>query len=358
MPLIRRMIVSVVLMALCYSVYSYAALPVASARSSAIGQGEFPVFMPLVMSNRSNPQPLPTPTVSPTPTAIPSPTPPPANGQLPADLIGTWFSGNQPLNDFYNPVTGEWRSVSGLGQMYVFHSDGSFTYTGFFRIETGACRSEVSVYRHGTAQANANTLTLTPDADKTRTAITCPTPKETIVEGPHTPFEVTFVVGENDSGREQLSVHEGNSDTNYARSGMANSLVGVWKSATLTPQGFYDAASDQFDLSSPMGMWFRFNADATYEFGEHNQTPPDDSGCVSEFWIYQKGTITVNGGQITVAPQTGTLRLMNQCNPEGVTQNPWLDSTRTYVWLYRDRDTDIKLVMIPLERYVEFIFSR
>jgi len=345
------------LMAVFCSAFTSAASSVAYARSNAIGKDEFPIFMPLVMSNRSNAQPPPT--ASPTPTATPSPTPPPSNGQLPTNLVGTWFAGNAPLNDFYNPTTGEWRSVSGLGQMYVFGGDGSFTYTGFFRIETGACRSEVSVYRHGRAEANANTLTLTPDADKTRTVITCPTPKETIVEGPHTPLTITFVVGEDNSGREQLSVHEGNSDTNYARSGMAASLVGVWKSATLTPQGFYDATNDQFDLNSPMGMWFRFNADATYEFGEHNQTPPDDSGCVSEFWIYQKGTITVNGGQIAVAPKTGTLRLMNQCNPDGVTQNPWLDNTRTYVWLYRDRDTtDIKLVMIPLERYVEFTFSR
>ncbi len=39
---------------------------------------------------------------------------------LPAELVTTWYSGNAPLNDFYNPQTGEWSEVNGVGQMVVF----------------------------------------------------------------------------------------------------------------------------------------------------------------------------------------------------------------------------------------------
>jgi len=52
------------------------------------------------------------------------------------------------------------------------------------------------------------------------------------------------------------------------------------------------------------------------------------------------------------------LRLKNSCASETPTQESWLDAARDYTWLHRDQTSEIKLVLIPLERYVEFIFGK
>ncbi|MCX6050050.1 MAG: hypothetical protein NT075_33545 [Chloroflexi bacterium] len=292
---------------------------------------------------------------TPTPTATATPIIPARN--LPAALVGTWFNGNAPLNDFYNPQTGEWRDVSGLGQMYVFAADGAYTYTGFLRIQTGTCRSEVSTFKQGVAESDGATLVLHPTHTRTRTVIICPTAQESITEGSQAPVNVGWTIGDDGLGREQLSITEGESVTHYAKRGMATALVGTWDSDELTSADFYDPATDTFNLASPLGMWFKFAADGTYTYGEHSHGTPDAQGCVVTWWVYQAGTMTVSGSNLTPKPATGALRLENSCNPDQPSQEAWLDAERTYVWLFRDQATAPKLVLIPLERYVEFIFK-
>jgi len=331
------------------------------------------IFLPMITSGKGADAPptvtsptVTSPTVTPTattpatvqpqtPTATATPIPPVRN--LPAALVGTWFSGNAPLNDFYNPQTGEWRDVSGLGQMYVFGADGAYTYTGFLRIQNGACRSEVSTFKQGVAESNGSTLVLHPNHTRTRTVIVCPTPNESITEGSQDAINAGWSVGTDDGGHEQLTITEGNSTTQYAKSGMAAALVGTWRSAELTSANFYDPATDTFNLNSPTGMWFTFTADGAYAYGEHDQSEPDAQGCVLTGWVYQTGTLTVSGGKLTPKPTAGVLRLENSCNPDQPSQKPWLDAERSYVWLFRDRTTAVKLVLIPLERFVEYVFQ-
>ena len=43
-------------------------------------------------------------------------------------------------------------------------------------------------------------------------------------------------------------------------------------------------------------------------------------------------------------------------DPSGL--DAWLDDARDYTWFYRDRNADIRLVIIPLSPFVEFIFHR
>ncbi|MCB0126037.1 MAG: hypothetical protein KDE58_27460, partial [Caldilineaceae bacterium] len=64
------------------------------------------------------------------------------------------------------------------------------------------------------------------------------------------------------------------------------------------------------------------------------------------------------GGRLSMTPQSGMLRQQNSCPPYDAAQNAWLDDARDYTWFYRDRTTEIKLVIIPLSPFVEFIFHR
>ena len=352
--------------AFCISVKSLAAQASVAAQPDTTNAIYLPLVAGQTVSNGDQPISTPTATNTPTapstptatPTAIATPvataTPTVQPNTLPAEIVGTWYSGNAPLNDFYNPQTGEWREVNGLGQMYVFAATGAYTYTGFLRAQTGACRSEVSTFKQGVAQTDGATVVLDPEHVKTRTVIVCGSTTESITEGPFDPISLAWSVSEDSGGHEQLTI---GADPAYYKAGMANSLVGVWHSDALTSNGFYDPATDEFDLESPFGMWFAFGADATYRFGEHSQGDADAQGCVTQWWIYQAGSISVVGGRITVTPQSGVLRLHNSCNPDAPTQTPWLDDAREYTWLYRDRTSDIKLVLIPLARFVEFVFT-
>src|SRR5690242_10875581 len=66
------------------------------------------VYLPMVMTgSKPNPSPV----------------------TVPAEIVGTWFEGGLLPLDFYDPTTGGWSSPSGMGQMYVFNADGSYTYT-------------------------------------------------------------------------------------------------------------------------------------------------------------------------------------------------------------------------------------
>lgn len=302
------------------------------------------------------------PTSSPTAPATPMPTATQPASSLPAELVGSWFSGNAPLNDFYNPTTGEWRDVNGIGQMYVLAAAGTYTYTAFARFQTGACRSEVSVFKQGTAQAAGDSLTLQANHSKTRTVTICPTPHESITTGAQDPVTVGWTVEPNNSGILQLTIMEegdaGPVETQFYKLGMAESLVGLWRTANLLPDGFYDPATQTFTLDSPKGMWFEFGADATYRFGEHNTVVVDAQGCEVEFWVYQEGTISVTGGQLTVQPSAGLRRYVNLCGGDAVVEDPWLDDARTYVWFHRDLGDDVKLVLMPQAMLVDFVFQR
>jgi hypothetical protein len=62
------------------------------------------------------------------------------------------------------------------------------------------------------------------------------------------------------------------------------------------------------------------------------------------------------GGRLTTIPTAGALRVDNACNPGTPVVTDYVEEERAYTWLYRDRDSDLKLVIIPLEAFQEFIY--
>ena len=332
---------------------------IARADDAVAPQATNAIYLPLV-AGQATTAAQPTVVLTPTPTvaATPMPTPTTPAQSLPDSLVATWYSGNAPLNDFYNPQTGEWRDVNGLGQMVVFGADGAYTYTGFLRLQQGTCRTEVSTYKLGTAAVSGATLTLNPQLVKTRTVVVCGNVDESLTEGPYDPVVEPWQVVEQDNGHLTLTVGAGESETEFYKAGMVASLVGEWQNMGLSSINFYNPTTDTFDLASGEGMWFDFTAVSTYRFGEHSHNQPDEQGCFYEWWTYQVGTIDVVGGRITITPETGSRRYINSCAPDQPVQEEWLDDARDYTWFYRDRATDSKLVLIPLERFVEFIFQQ
>jgi hypothetical protein len=339
------------------------------ARAASLHQPQQPdattgVYLPLIISRSDSgtvatPTPLPstTPTPSATPSATPTattPAPTPAN-PLPTEIVATWFAGNALPTDFYNPQTGEWRDVNGLGQMYRFAADSGYTYTGFLRLQNGQCRSEVSVYKQGVASVEGNSLVLTQQMGKTRTVVICPTPQETITEDGAAVTTLDWSVAYDAAGHRQLTVTEGSNSTVFARMGIEPTLVGAWRNGDISSVGFYDAATQSFTTQTAVGIWFRFTADGGYHYGEFGYGQ-DNAGCQVKIWLYQAGTLTVSGSALTTTPTTGMVRIENECHPDQPQQEAWTEKVASYTWLFRDLATAPKLVLIPLEIFKEYIF--
>lgn len=287
--------------------------------------------------------------------ANPPPPPPPAGDSLSAELATTWYTGALPLTDFYDPATGSWRAQNGLGESYTFDTSGNYTYAAFLRLQNGQCLTEVSSYRKGKAQAENGQLTLTPDLAKTRTVIRCGSNSDTTTDGPFEATTIAYEVAEEANGHIQLTLTDGDNSTSFYRYGMVESLVGKWQRGAVTSAGFYDPATNTFAPQNGEGGWYQFNVDGTFRFGEFGYGT-DSQGCQLTAWIYQEGTLEIAGGRLTTTPSAGALRVDNACNPGTPQVTSYVEEERSYTWLYRDRESDPKLVIIPLEAFQEFIF--
>jgi hypothetical protein len=283
------------------------------------------------------------------------PPPPPADETLPAEIVTTWYTGVPPMVDFYDPKTGEWGDSGGLGEMYQFSAKGDFIYAGFLRLQNGQCVSEVSTYREGKAKATADQLTLTPSLAKTRSVVRCGSNSESTSDGPFDALTIGYMVKEEANGLIQLTLTDKGQSTSFYRQGMVQSLVGAWKLGDVRSEGFYDAATKSFAPQSGPGTWYRFKADGTYTFGEYG-FGTDQAGCALTGWVYLEGKVSISGGKLTTTPTSGAARVDNACNPGAPKVTAYTEAERSYTWFYRDRITDQKLVIIPLEHFQEFIF--
>jgi hypothetical protein len=249
-----------------------------------------------------------------------------------------------------------WRAQNGLGVSYTFEGDGDFSYAAFLRLQNGQCLTEVSSYRTGKAHASAGKLTLHPNVAKTRTAIRCGSNSDTITDGPFDATEIAYGVTEEVNGQIKLNLTDQGNHTAFYRQGMVASLVGAWQRGGVSSVGFYDPAIQSFAPQDEEGGWYRFNADGTYSFGEFGYGT-DKEGCALTAWVYQEGTLEIAGGRLTTKPVAGALRVDNACYPGTPEVTSYVEGERSYTWLYRDRTSDLKLVIIPLDFFQEFVFT-
>ena len=299
------------------------------------------VYLPLLLGGATSRTPAPTPT--------------PPQGSLPTALVGTWFSGQLLPRELYDPTTGQWGNANGLGQMYELTANGTYTYLAFYRVENPGCYSEVSVYRLGTAHADGASLTLRPATVKTRTVISCGGRKETVADGPYHARTIPWNVGYNQFGVKQLTITEDGKTTSYLKDGMAEELIGAWHKGEIRSAGFYDPATGVFAADPGEGWWISIAADGRYRWGEFAQAQ-NDQGCAMTGWLYLEGTVSVSGSHITFSPNAGVARVENACTPDQPRQGPWKEDAKGFTWLFWDRETSPKLVLMPDGRFEENVF--
>jgi hypothetical protein len=293
------------------------------------------------------------------PTATATATPPPTPGApLPASLVATWFNGVIPPDDFYDPVSGSWRSVNGLGQMYTFQADGSYVYAGFLRLQNGTCRTEVSVYKKGMVQAGDAVLTLTPQLARTRTVIVCGSNSDVTTDGPYDPYTIGWQQSDDALGRPKLFVQNGNETTEFYKQGMVAALVGSWSLNGVASAGFYDPQSGQWAVPAQDGAWFAFTADGAYRFGEYGHGQ-DEQGCTMTYWVYQEGALNVSGGRLSYQASSGRARSENSCTPGAVFDEPYTDpKLYEFTWELHNQDGAWQLAISPMGEFRYIVFVR
>lgn len=285
---------------------------IAAPAEQAAPAATYQVFLPAVVQAAKPPAP-----------AQPGqPAPPPA-GALPASLARQWFTGNLTTISFYDRTTGTWSQPNGLGELYAFAPDGSYTYAGALSIQNGACVSEVSVYQTGVARAGASELELQATFSRTRTRVVCGSVSETVSEELPPVKRMPYRVAVGAEGRTELTLGSGDSAKTFSLLGIDEQLLGAWRMGGVSSRGFYDPATGRWARPAGPGEWYRFGADGRFEFGMYEQQQ-DEHGCTLSFWTYQQGEFTLSGSRLTTRFTSGRGRLENSCTPGQVRDEPFV----------------------------------
>jgi hypothetical protein len=333
-----------------------AALAWAGATSAAPApEGVSQVFLPLVVQ-AGMPGTAPTqPTTPPT-----QPTPPPTQqpiGSVPAKLAHEWFAGSLTNISFYDRNSGSWSRPSGLGELYAFAVDGTYTYGGALSIQNGACLSEVTVYQTGVARAAAEELELKATFSRTRTRIVCGSTSDTTSEELPAIKRLPWRVAVGAQGRTELTLGAGDSAKAFALRGIDEPLLGAWQRGAVASQGFYDPATGQWAQPAGAGEWYRFAGDGRFTYGFYKQAP-DEQGCTLTLWVYQEGAFSMSGSLLTIRNTAGHGRLENGCTGE-VTDEPFVDEKLgEYTWGISAGAGDDRLELMRLMPFDSRVFNR
>lgn len=92
---------------------------------------------------------------------------------VPADLVGSWYTGSGYTSAPYNPVTGAWGTPTGKGLVYVFRADGSYTKAFQSYVTNPPCTNGFTAFESGTLQVTATSLTARPTSGRLVVTDTC-----------------------------------------------------------------------------------------------------------------------------------------------------------------------------------------
>jgi hypothetical protein len=99
---------------------------------------------------------------------------PSGGGEMPAQIVGSWYSGQGYTTLPYDSQTGEFGMPDGQGLVFIFHDDGTYerAYQSYQSGDTG-CTTGMTAYDRGTVSGGAGQFTITPEEGNTKFVDTC-----------------------------------------------------------------------------------------------------------------------------------------------------------------------------------------
>lgn len=267
-------------------------------------------------------------------------------GDLPAELVGTWFSGQLLNLNYYNREAGVWDSAGGLGHMLVLGADGRYTRVSHLELGGGTtCVSSVDVYQVGAARAEGGQLWLTPSYARTRTVTCGSTTSDT--EGPYAAAALPWLIGEGPERHTRLRLDEPHGETLYYKDGVGAQVVGSWASGDGGAAGLYDPASDRW--AAPTGassVWFELGADGRYRAGRVDAGIGGDP-CRPVTMTYEAGALGGSGAQITLRPQTVRRHVVSLCDPSDASDTaPPAGGETRWTWLFAADGETLSMIRV------------
>ncbi|MCC6622669.1 MAG: hypothetical protein IT385_15510 [Deltaproteobacteria bacterium] len=81
-------------------------------------------------------------------------------GELPAELVGSWFNGSLSSIQYYDRVSGRWQDPSGSGFYFIFDADGGYETGAVIDSTVSGCTMRLLGNETGTVTRDADRLTV------------------------------------------------------------------------------------------------------------------------------------------------------------------------------------------------------
>lgn len=95
-----------------------------------------------------------------------------------------------------------------------------------------------------------------------------------------------------------------------AKAAVPATLVGQWHSGSLAAANFYNPSAQQWSDPNGRGMFLIVQANGEYRFGAGEEITTTD------YFLYQEGTIAMNGAQMVLIPKRGSEYSHDVCTHE------------------------------------------
>ncbi len=92
-----------------------------------------------------------------------------------------------------------------------------------------------------------------------------------------------------------------------SKAAVPTALVGQWQSGSLAAANFYNPSTQQWSEPNGRGIFLIVQANGEYRFGAGEQI------AATDYFLYQEGTIAINGSQIVFSPKMGSEYVRDAC---------------------------------------------
>lgn len=137
-----------------------------------------------------------------------------------------------------------------------------------------------------------------------------------------------------------------------APAAVGGSLVGRWRSGSVSSMNFYNPATGHWAAPSGAGTAYAFEPDGTYTQTGLLQTSM--YGCTTTFFSWSTGKYTVKGNQLTLNESGASGKFTNTCNPSSDHGGSRALAVEHLVWcIQRDRIGLVLGLLDPSKKYGE-----
>ena len=107
-------------------------------------------------------------------------------------------------------------------------------------------------------------------------------------------------------------------------------LVGQWRSSSAATGGYYNTQTGSFSSAGGNGSWYEIKPDGTFVYSSYIESVLYN--CLTSFFKYQTGTVSVQGDQVVFTTTSGRKKFENSCNTSKNYDQAFIPEPDRYTW--------------------------